>query len=130
MLVEDARIEADHFLRREGVKHAADAIDFASDVLGSAAIRALEHHMLNEMGNAVEVLRLATRAAADPDSNGNGAHMGHRVRHDNQTVGESRLLNRARDCVCHVFHSGMSRGKNHADRTEKSASRGACYHLM
>ena len=37
MLVEDARVEADHFLGGECVEHAAEAVDFARDVFRGAA---------------------------------------------------------------------------------------------
>ncbi len=59
MLVEHARIEADHFLRGEGVEHAAERIDFAGDVFCRAAARAFEDHVLDEMRDAVDVLGLS-----------------------------------------------------------------------
>ena len=35
MLVKDARIEADHFLRRERIEHPADAVHFPRDIFRS-----------------------------------------------------------------------------------------------
>ncbi len=54
MLVEHSRVEADHFFGGERVQHSAEAVNFARDVFRGAPLRALEHHVLDEMRDAVE----------------------------------------------------------------------------
>jgi hypothetical protein len=53
VLIEDFDVEADAFLGGEGVHVAADGIDLAGDIFGGAGFRALEHHVLDEVGDAV-----------------------------------------------------------------------------
>ncbi len=92
MFVEDASIEAGHFPGSEGIDHAADGIDFAGDCFGSAAACAFEKHVLEKMGNAVELRSFVARAGANPDACGNGTNVGHGFRDDNEAVGQSGLL--------------------------------------
>ena len=92
MLVEDLGVEADLFLGGEGIEHAADGIHFAGDVFGRAALGAFEDHVFHEMGEAVFFGNLATGAIADPDANGDGADVGHRLSNDHKAVGEDVLL--------------------------------------
>ena len=77
MLVQYLGVEADQFLGGEGVQVAADGIDRPRDVLGRAVRGALEHHVLDEMGDAVLLRGLAARPGADPDPDGHGAHVRH-----------------------------------------------------
>jgi hypothetical protein len=53
MLVEHFRVEAGHLLGRERIEHSADGVHRLRDFLGGALARALEHHVLDEMGDAV-----------------------------------------------------------------------------
>jgi len=53
VLVEDFGVKTDLLFGREGIEHAADRIHFPGDVFGGAALRALEDHVLDEMGQAV-----------------------------------------------------------------------------
>ena len=53
MLIEDLDVEADAFLRGEGVHVAADRIDLARDGFGGAGFGALEHHVLDKVGDAI-----------------------------------------------------------------------------
>ena len=62
MLVEDARVETDHFFRSEGVEHAAEAVDFARDVFRGATAGAFENHVLDEMRDAVDFHGFAARS--------------------------------------------------------------------
>ncbi len=113
VLVENARVEADHFLRGERVEHAADAVHFARDVFGGAARGALEHHVLDEMRDAVQLGGLAARAGAQPDADGNRADVVHRLGEDHEAVGQSFLVHRV-SCVGHVcFHSARRETKSH-----------------
>ena len=94
MLVEHARVEADHFLRGEGVEHAAHAVHFARDVFGGAPRRALEHHVLDEMRDAVELGGLAPRSGAQPDADGDRVDVVHRLGEDYEPVRQHFLLHR------------------------------------
>ena len=96
MLVDDAGVEADQLLRGECVEHAADAIGFARDVFGGAAFGALEHHVLDEMGDAVQSARFAPRAVLEPDADGNRADVRHRLGNDHEAIREDfRFVYRA-----------------------------------
>ena len=50
VLVKNLGVETDLFLGGEGIQHAADGIHFARDGFGGAALRALEDHVLHEVG--------------------------------------------------------------------------------
>ena len=100
MFIENARIEADHFLGGEGVKHAADAINFARDIFSGAARGAFENHVLDEMRNAVHAGRFAARAGAQPYAHGNGVDVLHRLGDDDEPVRKGCCL----DLVICVGH--------------------------
>jgi hypothetical protein len=68
MLVEHFDVEADAFLRGEGVHIAADRIDLAGDGFGGAGFRALEHHVLDEVGDAIPFGIFVARAGLQPDA--------------------------------------------------------------
>ena len=92
MLIENFGVEADLLFGGEGVQHAADGIHFSGDGFGGTALGALEDHVLDEMGKAVLLGDFAAGAVANPDANGDGAHVGHRLGDDNETVGEHVAL--------------------------------------
>src|SRR5947209_7040483 len=96
VLVKNLGVEANLFLGSEGVKHAADGVHFAGDGFGGATLRALENHVLHEVGQAVLLGDFAAGAVADPDTHGNGAHVGHGLGDDHEAVGQNVLLNVAR----------------------------------
>ena len=100
MFIEDARIEANHFLGSEGIEHSADAIHFARDIFGGAPRRAFENHVLDEMRNAVQAGRFAARAGAQPDAHGNGVHVLHRLSDDDEPVRKRVRL----DLMIYVGH--------------------------
>ena len=54
VFVEDLDVEADGFFAGEGVEVAADGVDFAGELLGGAGGGALEDHVLDEVGDAVD----------------------------------------------------------------------------
>ncbi len=93
MVVEDFGVEADLLFRGEGVEHAADGIHFAGDRFGRAVLGAFEHHVLDEMGEAVFFRDFAARAIANPHADGDGAHVSHGLGDDHKTVAENVLLN-------------------------------------
>ena len=77
MLVNNPRVETNMFLRGESVEHPADAIGFAGNVFRGAPLRAFEHHMLDEMRDAVEIAGLAARTVQKPYAHGDRPDMGH-----------------------------------------------------
>ena len=72
MLGHDARGEAGAVALGAGVQFAADILDRLADLARRAASGALEHHMLEQMGDAVELGRLVARSAVgeEPDRGG------------------------------------------------------------
>ena len=92
MVVENLGVEADLFLGSEGIEHAADGIHFAGDGFGGAAFGAFENHVLDEVSDAVFLGDFAARAVANPDADRDGAHVGHVLSDDNETVGKNVAL--------------------------------------
>jgi len=92
VLVEDLGVEAGELFGGEGVEHAADGVHGAGDLLGGAALGALEDHVLEEMGEAVVGGGLGTRAGAHPDADRDGAHVGHGLGDDDEAVGQDLAL--------------------------------------
>ena len=88
VFVEDLDVEADGFFAGEGVEVAADGVDFAGELLGGAGGGALEDHVLEEVGDAVDGERLVARAGVDPDAHGDGAEVRHLLGEDEEAVGQ------------------------------------------
>ena len=93
MLVENFDVEADAFLRREGVHIAADGIDLAGDGFGGARLRALEHHVLDEVRDAVPFGIFVARAGLEPDADRDRADVGHLLGDDGQAVRQNLTTN-------------------------------------
>ena len=89
ILVEHLDVEADGLFAGEGVEVAADGVDLAGELLGGARGGALEDHVLDEVGDAVEVGGLVAGAGVDPDAHGDGADVGHGLGEDEQAVGQA-----------------------------------------
>ena len=100
MLVEHFGVEAGHFLGRERVEHAADGVHRLRDFFGRALARALEHHVLDEMRDAVALRRFGARSRAEPNAHGNRAHVRHLLRDDHHAVRQFRSL----DIACWLIH--------------------------
>src|ERR1700731_2965493 len=96
VLVKNLGIEADLFFGSEGIEHAADEIHFAGDGFGGTALRALKNHVLHEVGEAVLFRDFAAGTVANPNSDRDGAHMGHSLGDNHEAVGQNVLLNVAR----------------------------------
>jgi hypothetical protein len=64
VLVEDLDVEADGLFAGEGVEVAADGVDLAGDLLGGAGGGALEDHVLDEVGDAVD----SAASSREPES--------------------------------------------------------------
>jgi hypothetical protein len=93
MLIEDLGVEADLLLGGESVQHAADGVHFTGDSFSGAALGTFENHVLDEMGEAVFLGNFAAGTIADPNADGDGAHVGHGLRDDDEAVGENLFLN-------------------------------------
>src|SRR6266481_4130151 len=98
VLVQNFGVEADLLLGSEGVEHAADGIHFAGDGFGGAALRALEDHVLHKVRESVLFGNFTAGAVANPQADGDGAHVGHGLGDDHEAVGQNVLLNVARFC--------------------------------
>ena len=66
VVLEHARIVGGAFGAGRGVQIAADRLDLLGDLTGRAPPRALERHMLEEMRNAVLVMKFVAAAGSDP----------------------------------------------------------------
>ncbi len=109
MLVEHLDVIADQFLRRERVEPAADRIDRPRDLLGRTVLGPLKHHVLDEMRDAALIDRLFARPRADPDSNGDAAHVRHLLRDHANAVRQDGAFNIADfdawPCKLPVYHA-------------------------
>jgi hypothetical protein len=88
VLVEHLDVIPRIFLRGERVELAADRVHLLRDVLGGAGGRALEQHVLDEVGDAGMRERLVTRPARQPHANRHRPHVRHRFGYETETVGE------------------------------------------
>ena len=89
--------EGRRLARRPGVDMAADRLDLVGDVLCAAARRALEHHVFEQVGHAVDLGRFVARAGVDPDAAGHRLDLGHGVGRDPEPAGKRRNLR----CIHH-----------------------------
>src|ERR1017187_4374019 len=88
-------IEADSLLPGEGVEVAADGVGFAGELLGGARGGAFEDHVLDEVGDAIQVERLVAGAGGDPDAHGDGTDLGDRLGENEQAVAQASPANAA-----------------------------------
>ena len=89
VLVEHLDVVARVFLGRERVELAADGIDRLSNVLGGAAARSLEEHVLDEVRDAATLGRFVTRPARQPDADADRTDLRHRLGEDAKPVIEN-----------------------------------------
>src|SRR5579862_2907306 len=73
MLIEEARVKAGVLFGSKGVQVAADRFERLRDLLDAVALSPLEHHVLDEMRDAVRLELLIARADIDPDADRDGA---------------------------------------------------------
>jgi hypothetical protein len=72
-----------------GIDLAAGRFDFLGDGARRTAGRALEGHMLEEMGDAVFIRALIARPGLDPDAKSHRLQMRHVVGHHSDAIGET-----------------------------------------
>ena len=87
MLVQHLDVEADAFLGGEGIHVAADGIHLAGDLLRGAVLGALEHHVLDEVRDAVPLQVFVAGAGLDPYPDRGGANVLHLLGDEDQPVG-------------------------------------------
>ena len=88
VVFEHARVVGGLLAAGIGVDEAADAFDLFGDGAGRAAAGALEGHVLEHVGDAVGGFGFIARAGIDPNADGGGFQMRHRVGDDSQAVGQ------------------------------------------
>ena len=86
MLIKDLDVEADALLGCECIHVAANRVDLTGYVLGRAAGRSLEQHVLDKMRDAVALGFLMTRTSLYPDSNRRGTDLLHLFGQDREPV--------------------------------------------
>ena len=89
VLGDDARVIGRALVAGAGVHHAADILDGFGELARVAGARALEGHVLEEMGDAVQLGRLPARADALPHAERCGGQARHRIERDAHAVGEA-----------------------------------------
>ena len=104
MLVENLDVEADGFFAGESVEIAADGVDFARDALRGARLGPLEDHVLDEVGDAVQLGHFVTRTGAHPDAHGDGADVLHALSEHDEPAGEDSAAD-----VAFAVHGGFRR---------------------
>jgi hypothetical protein len=87
--VEHLQVERRVLLGGEGVHVAAHGVHLGRDRLGRAAAGALEHHVLDEVGEPALCLALVAAAALDPHPDRHGAHVGHGLAEQREAVGKN-----------------------------------------
>ena len=118
---QDARMKRRLVARGPGVECPADILDRLGDGARVAAAGALEHHMLDQMGEAALALGLGARPdrGVEPDRGRSRAR--HRVDRDRQAIGQAGqaaliwLLPRAAACAARARRSprAISANRNH-----------------
>ena len=74
------------------IEAAADILDCFGKRAGVAAARSLEHHMLDEVGDAREMLGFGARTDAGVDAQRNRLRARQRIDGDRQAIGKNVLL--------------------------------------
>ena len=77
VLVEHLDVVAGVLLRGERVELAADRVDRLRDVLGRPRRRALEQHVLDEVGDAAALGGFVARSARQPDADADRTDLRH-----------------------------------------------------
>ena len=100
MLVEGLDVIARVFLRGKRVHLPADGVDRLGDVFSAARFGALEQHVLDEMGDAVQLERCVAGAARKPHADAHRPDMRHPLGKEAETVGKHVANDR---CLSHGY---------------------------
>ncbi len=93
VVLEDAGVIGGRLDAGGGVHLAADSLDLLGDFQRRAFARALEGHVLEQMGEAVLLLLFRARTGADPDAKGGALQFVHRMRDDRKAGLKTRQAN-------------------------------------
>ena len=102
IFVQNFDIEADVFLASECIQVPADGVHLARKLTRVARCRSLEDHVLDEVGDAVQLQWLVARAGGDPHAHGDRADVGDALGEYEQAIGE--------ECPADVAGGGFSDG--------------------
>ncbi len=89
VLVQHLDVEADTLLGGKSVHVAADGIDLARDLLRTAVLGPLEHHVLDEVRDAVPLQVFVPGPGLDPDPDRGGANVFHFLGNEDEPVGQN-----------------------------------------
>ena len=89
VLVEHLDVVAGVFLRGEGVELPPDRIDRLRDVFGRTRRRALEQHVLDEMGDPAALGGFMPRPPGEPDADTDRTDLGHLLGEETEAVVEN-----------------------------------------
>ena len=117
MLGEDRGHEAGAVAIGGGVQIAAHILDRLADLAGRASAGALEHHMLEQMGDAVEALRLVARPGLGVEAYSGRLDRRHLAAGDLEAVGKDGELHEERQVVAQAFGGNFSRCRRRRART-------------
>jgi hypothetical protein len=95
MLIEDFYVVANQFLGGEGIETASDGVNRAGDLFGGSILGALEHHVLNEVGDAEFMRLLLAGSGADPNTYGDAPNVPHTFGDHTDPIGQSGTFNLA-----------------------------------
>src|SRR5579885_2260797 len=113
MFVEQLHVEAVAFLGSESVHIAADRVNLAGNVFGRSVFSALEHHVLNEMRDAVPLRIFVAGTALDPNADRDRADVFHLFSDDRQPIGQDFAMN-----VAELFYHILYQTSAHPGRNE------------
>src|SRR5579864_6122449 len=88
VLVENLDVEADTFFGGEGVHITADRVNLARNLFRGAMLRSLEHHVFDEMRDAIPLGVFIARPRLEPNANGGGADVLHLLGDHRQPIRE------------------------------------------
>src|SRR5208337_530496 len=93
VLVQRLDGEARTLLGRKSIQMATDRVCLPGNLLRTPVLGPLEHHVLDEMRDAVLLLAFLPRPGSHPDAHGDGADGGHRFSENRETIGENVFVN-------------------------------------
>ena len=94
---QQAGVEGGQLAVGRGIEIAADILDSLAELARRAPARALEHHMLEQMRDAVELRRLVARSCRRVETDRERLHAPHRAARHAKAVGQGRQLHHGFD---------------------------------
>ena len=109
--------------RGVSVQAAADPLDLLGDRPGRAPARALERHVLEHVGDAIDLGRLVAGADVDPDPQRGGLQARHRFADDAQAIGDGRDFDGVDHAVPNLSRTAASTAAGSLSRTGQRSGR-------